>query len=55
MKKPGLVEAVMKAADLPTKKQADVVVSAVFETIVKTLKMGEEVSIPGFGTFRIAK
>jgi len=55
MKKVGLVEAVMKAADIQTKKQAELAVDALFDTIVKTLSKGEEVGITGFGTFRIAK
>ncbi len=55
MKKVGLVEAVMKAAGIETKKAAEIAVEAVFDTIVKTLSKGEEVGITGFGTFRIAK
>ncbi|MCL4405373.1 HU family DNA-binding protein [Patescibacteria group bacterium] len=55
MKKPELVEAVMKAAGLETKKQAEMTVEAVFETIVKSLARGEEVAIAGFGVFRVSK
>lgn len=55
MKKDGLVDAVMQAANIETKKQAMMAVEAVFDTIVKTLSRGEEVAIPGFGTFRVAK
>jgi len=55
MKKPELVEAVMKAAGIEVKKQATAAVDAVFETIVKALSRGEEVAISGFGTFRVAK
>ncbi len=55
MTKPGLVEAVMKEAGLETKVQAQKVVDAVFDTIVKTMGRGEEVAITGFGTFRVAK
>lgn len=55
MKKDGLVEAVIKAAGIETKKQAVAAVDAVFDTIVKTLSRGEEVAIAGFGTFRVAK
>jgi DNA-binding protein HU-beta len=55
MKKPELVEAVMKAAGIEVKKQAAAAVDAVFETIVKALSRGEEVAISGFGTFRVAK
>lgn len=55
MTKAGLVEAVMKAAELETKVAAERVVEAVFDTIVKTMGRGEEVAITGFGTFRVAK
>jgi DNA-binding protein HU-beta len=55
MKKPQLVESVMKAAGIETKKQAVMAVEAVFDTIVKTMSKGEEVAISGFGTFRVAK
>ncbi len=55
MKKPELVEAVMKAAGLETKKQAEMTVEAVFDTIVKSLARGEEVAVAGFGVFRVAK
>ncbi len=55
MKKDGLIEAVMKAANIETKKQAHEAVEAVFDTIVKTLSRGEEVGLPGFGTFRVVK
>jgi DNA-binding protein HU-beta len=55
MKKPGLVEAVMKAAGIEVKKQAQAAVDAVFDTIVKTMSRGEEVAITGFGTFRVAR
>jgi nucleoid DNA-binding protein len=55
MKKSGLVEAVMKAANIETKKQAEMAVDALLDTIVKTMSHGEEVAITGFGTFRVAK
>lgn len=55
MKKDGIVDAVMNAAGIETKKQAQTAVETVFDTIVKTLSRGEEVAISGFGTFRIAK
>ncbi len=55
MKKPELVEAVMTAAGLETKKQAEAAVEGVFDTISKALSRGEEVAVPGFGTFRVAK
>ncbi|MDE2096074.1 MAG: HU family DNA-binding protein [Patescibacteria group bacterium] len=55
MKKTDLVEVVIKAASLETKKQAEAAVDAVFETIVKSLSRGEEVAIAGFGTFKVSK
>ena len=55
MNKKGLIEAVMKAADIETKAAAERAVDAVFDTIVKTMGRGEEVAITGFGTFRVAK
>lgn len=55
MKKDGLVEAVMNAAGIETKKQSQQAVEAVFDTILKTLSQGEEVNITGFGAFRVVK
>lgn len=55
MKKEGLVEAVMKAAKMETKKVAQEAVNAVFETIQKSLSRGEEVGVTGFGTFKTVK
>ena len=55
MTKEGLIEAVMKAANIETKSQAKMVVEGVFDTIVKTLGRGEDVAITGFGTFRVVK
>ncbi|MFH1188588.1 MAG: HU family DNA-binding protein [bacterium] len=55
MRKVDLVDAVMTAAGLETKKQAESTVDAVFETIIKTVSRGEEVAIAGFGTFRASK
>ncbi len=45
----------MKAVELPTKKQALESVEAVFDSITKSLGRGEEVAIPGFGVFKVAK
>lgn len=55
MKKDGIVEAVIKATGIETKKQAVAAVDAVFDTIVKTMGRGEEVAITGFGVFRVVK
>jgi DNA-binding protein HU-beta len=55
MKKTGLIEEVMSAAGIESKKDAKAAVEAVFEVIVKTMGKGENVGITGFGTFRVAK
>ncbi len=55
MDKRGLIEAVMKEAELETKAAAQRAVEAVLDTIVKTMGRGEDVAITGFGTFRVAK
>ena len=55
MKKPELVEAIMKEAAIEVKKQATQAVDTVFDTITKALVRGEEVAIPGFGAFKVAK
>jgi DNA-binding protein HU-beta len=49
------VEEVMNAAGLETKRQAEAVVEAVFDTITKALSRGEEVAVSGFGTFKVSK
>lgn len=55
MRKSDLVEEVMKRAGIETKKQAADAVDAVFDTITKSLASGKEVSVSGFGTFRVTK
>lgn len=55
MTKAGLIEAVMKAANLETKAASERIVEAVLDTIVKTMSRGEDVAITGFGTFRVVK
>lgn len=55
MKKDDVVDAVMQAAGLESKKQAQTVVDAFLETIVKSLSRGEEVAFTGFGTFKVTK
>ena len=55
MTKEGLIEAVMKAAEIEHKSKAKHLVETVFETITKTMSRGEDVAITGFGTFRVAK
>lgn len=52
MNKSELVEHVAKVADL-TKVAAANTVDAVIEAITKALKKGEEVTLVGFGTFKV--
>ena len=47
-----LVEEVARSADL-TKKDAEVIVSTVLESIVDSLKDGDKIELRGFGSFRI--
>ena len=55
MTKAGLIEAVMQAAGMEHKKDAERALDAVLDSIVKTMSRGEDVAITGFGTFRVAK
>ncbi|MBD2120956.1 HU family DNA-binding protein [Trichocoleus sp. FACHB-262] len=50
MNKGELVDAVAAKANV-TKKQADAILSAVFDTIQETVASGEKVTLIGFGTF----
>jgi len=52
-----LLEAVLNNKELKhiTKKDADRIITATFETIKKTVKRGEDVSLVGFGTWLRAK
>jgi DNA-binding protein HU-beta len=54
MSKKDLIDAVAKECDL-TKEKANVVVDAVLEHIKTTMKHGNEVRLPDFGTFKVAK
>jgi len=54
MNKKELVAAVADGADL-TKDDAGAAVDALFETIEKVLKKGDEVRIPGFGSFKVTR
>jgi DNA-binding protein HU-beta len=53
MSKKDLIDAVAKECEL-TKEKANVVVDAVLDHIRSTMKRGEEVRIPDFGTFKVA-
>jgi integration host factor subunit beta len=53
MTKSDLVEKIAKQATNLTKKQTEMVLETVFETIKESLGEGEKVEIRGFGNFRI--
>ncbi|MBO8143598.1 MAG: HU family DNA-binding protein [Thermodesulfobacterium sp.] len=52
MNKTEFVRAVAEKAGI-IKKEAAAVVNAVLEVIEETVKKGEEIRIPGFGTFKV--
>jgi DNA-binding protein HU-beta len=54
MSKKDLIDAVAKEAEL-TKDKATVAVDAVLQHIRAAMKDGNEVRIPDFGTFKVAK
>ena len=51
MPKSQLVQKLAKASEI-SKKQADVVLQALVETTVASVRKGDPVKIPGLGTFR---
>ena len=56
MNRKELLEAVLNNKELSTsQKDADRIITATFETIKKTVKKGEDVSLVGFGTWLRAK
>ena len=55
MKKAELIEQVQSVAGLDTKHAAEAAVDAVFDSIAKAMSRGEEVAVPGFGTFKVTK
>jgi len=54
MSKKDLIDAVAKEADL-TKEKAGIAVDAAIDHIKKSMKKGEDVRLPDFGTFKVAK
>lgn len=52
MTKAELVEEVARTVQL-TKKQAEVIVNLVFDSIVESLRAGEKIELRGFGSFRL--
>jgi len=51
MTKADLVEEVARVTDLP-RKESEIVVETIFESIIKALQGGEKIEIRGFGSFR---
>jgi integration host factor subunit beta len=51
MTRADLTEEVYQAIGLPL-KESDVVVSAIFDSIIRSLRSGDRVEIRGFGSFR---
>jgi integration host factor subunit beta len=50
MTRADLIEEVCQATEMP-RKESDVVVCAIFDGIVRTLRSGDKVEIRGFGSF----
>ena len=53
MNKGELIDEVAKVVS--TKKEAQVAVDCVLSSITKSLKMGKDVTLTGFGTFKVVK
>ena len=54
MNKGDLIEAIANGSDL-TKADAGRALDATLDAISKTLKKGDKVTLPGFGTFSVSK
>ena len=54
MTKAELIEEVSKVSDL-TRKHSEVIVDAVFSSIVEALQRGDKIELRGFGSFRIRR
>ena len=51
MTKADLIDRVLQATDM-SRKESEIVVETVFESIVKSLRAGAKIEIRGFGSFR---
>jgi len=49
-----LVETVSKVSDL-TRKHSEVIVDAVFTSIIDALQRGDKIELRGFGSFRVRR
>ena len=54
MTKAELVDTVSKVSDL-TRKHSEVIVDAVFSSIIDALHKGEKIELRGFGSFRVRR
>jgi len=52
MTKADLVEEVSKVTEL-TRKDSEVIVDTLFESVIKALKNGDKLEVRGFGSFRV--
>ncbi len=52
MNKSELVDAIAQKTDV-TKKQADVIVTAMVETIIEAVAAGDKIGLVGFGNFEV--
>jgi len=51
MTKADLIEEVSRVVEM-TRKEAEVIVEAIFDSIVRSLRGGDKIEIRGFGSFR---
>lgn len=51
MTKADLIDAVSRLSDL-TRKDSEVIVETIFESVVRSLRTGDKIEIRGFGSFR---
>ena len=52
MTKADLIDEVSQLAEL-TRKDSEVIVETIFDSIVRSLRVGDKIEIRGFGSFRI--
>ena len=55
MTKSGLIEEVAKRTPHISKKDTEVVVNTIFDSMIDSLKAGDRIEIRGFGTFKVRK
>jgi integration host factor subunit beta len=51
MTKADLIEEVSRVVEI-TRKDSEIIVDSIFDSVVKSLKSGEKIEIRGFGSFR---